>query len=116
MSVLGRVQYRWKHTAPNVEVAVRAYLLDPGSYLELFDLALALAVYVISIVLFLRYKRDYMVPLLFLGLFLFPLQFSIWFLQPDAMLDLPAPMNILEAVYIFFIKFGLLVTLLLLRR
>ncbi|MFW6181965.1 MAG: hypothetical protein ACOC8N_09465 [Spirochaetota bacterium] len=101
---------------PNLEDAVWVYLLDPGSYLKLFDLALALAVYVMSVILFLRYKRDYMVPLLFIGLFLFPLQFSIWFLRPDAVLDLPAPMNILEVVYIFFIKFGLLVTLLLLRR
>lgn len=95
---------------------MRGYLLDPGSYLQLFDLALALAIYVISIILFLRYKRDYMVPLLFLGLFLFPLQFSIWFLQPDVVLDLPSPLNILEAVYIFFVKFGLFLTLLLLRR
>jgi hypothetical protein len=100
----------------NQETAVRGYLLNPGSYLQLFDLALVLALYVVSIVLFLRYKRDYMVPLLFLGLFIFPLQFSIWFLQPEAVLDLPSPMNLLEVVYIFFVKFGLFVALLLLRR
>jgi hypothetical protein len=95
---------------------VRSLFLDPGSYAHLVDLALSLIIYGISIRLFLKYKRDYMVPLLFMGLFLFPLQFSIWYLQPELVLDIPARLNILEVVYIFFVKFGVLFTILLIRR
>jgi hypothetical protein len=53
---------------------------------------------------------------LFLGLFIFPLQFSIWFLQSRINLSFPMEINVLEVVYLFFVKFSVLVTLILARR
>jgi len=92
------------------------FLLTPNMYFYLFDLALALCIYGISIVLFLTYQRGKLGPILFLGLFIFPLQFSIWFLQSRISLSLPMQINILEVVYLFFVKLSVLVTLILARR
>jgi hypothetical protein len=85
-------------------------------YFYLFDLALAVCIYGISIVLFLTYKRGKLGPILFLGLFIFPLQFSIWFLQSRISLSFPMQIDILEVFYLFFVKFSVLVTLILARR
>ncbi len=85
-------------------------------YFYLFDLALAVCIYGISIVLFLTYQRGKLGSILFLGLFIFPLQFSIWFLQSRISLSLPMQINILEVVYLFFVKLSVLVTLILARR
>jgi hypothetical protein len=88
----------------------------PTVYFYLFDLALAVCIYGISIVLFLTYKRGKLGPILFLGLFIFPLQFSIWFLQSRISLSFPMQIDILEVFYLFFVKFSVLVTLILARR
>lgn len=90
--------------------------LTPDRIFYLFDLALALCIYGISIVLFLTYKRGNLGPILFLGLFIFPLQFSIWFLQSRINVSFPLQDNVLEILYIFFVKFSVLITLLLARR
>jgi hypothetical protein len=90
--------------------------LTPTVYFHLFDLALAVCIYGISIVLFLTYKRGKLGPILFLGLFIFPLQFSIWFLQSRINLSFPMQIDILEVFYLFFVKFSVLVTLILARR
>jgi len=90
--------------------------LTPTVYFYLFDLALAVCIYGIAIVLFLTYQRVKLGPILFLGLFIFPLQFSIWFLQSRISLSFPMEINILEVVYLFFVKFSVLVTLILARR
>jgi hypothetical protein len=92
------------------------FTLTPDRIFFLFDLALALCIYGISIVLFLTYKRGNLGPILFLGLFIFPLQFSIWFLQSKISLSFPLQANVLEILYIFFVKFSVLITLLLARR
>jgi hypothetical protein len=67
-------------------------------------------------VLFLTYKRGKLGPILFLGLFIFPLQFSIWFLQSRISLSFPTQIDILEVVYLFLVKFSVLVTLVMARR
>ena len=72
----------------------------PGVYFYLVDLAFAVCIYGISIVLFLTYRRGRLGPMLFLGLFIFPLQFSIWFLQ--SRISLTLPINLLEVVYLLF--------------
>jgi hypothetical protein len=94
----------------------KPFPISPELYFYLLDVVLALSMYVISIVLFLKYRRDNMVPLLFMGLFIFPLQFSMWFLPERVALAFPVQANILEIFYLFFIKISLLVTLLLSRR
>jgi hypothetical protein len=95
---------------------MRSFFLDPNFTVYLIDTLLAVAIYGFSIALFLKYKKDFMVPLLFFGLFLFPLQFSIWYLQPRITLVLPSKMNLLDVVYLLALKVSLLVTVLLIRR
>ncbi len=85
-------------------------------YFRLFDLGVALAIYVLAVILFLKYKRDYMTPILFFGLFVFPLQFAVWFFQSRLQVNLPPQFNILEILYIMFIKLSVLVTLIFVRR
>jgi len=85
-------------------------------YFRLLDLVIALMIYVFSVVLFLKYKRDYMTPILFFGLFVFPLQFAIWFLQSRLQVNLPPQFNVLEVFYIMFLKLSVLVTLIFVRR
>jgi len=85
-------------------------------YFRLFDLGVALAIYVLAVILFLKYKRDYMTPILFFGLFVFPLQFGVWFLQSRLQVNLPSQFNILEILYIMFIKLSVLTTLIFVRR
>jgi len=89
---------------------------SPDFYFSLFDSALALCIYGISIALFTTYKRGNIGPVIFIGLFIFPLQFSIWFLPGRINLTLPDQINVLEVFYLFFVKFSVLVTLLLARR
>jgi hypothetical protein len=88
----------------------------PDFYFILFDSALALCIYGISIVLFLTYKRRTIGPIIFFGLFIFPLQFSIWFLQSRFDVASPDQFNVLELVYLFSVKFSVLATLILEER
>ena len=92
------------------------YETGPDIYFYLFDSALALCIYGISIVLFMTYRRGNIGPILFLGLFIFPLQFSIWFLQSRLNLSVPTQINVLELLYLFFVKFSILITMLLARH
>ncbi|MGQ9615036.1 MAG: hypothetical protein ACUVWJ_01400 [Spirochaetota bacterium] len=91
------------------------YILNIRLSFQFGDTALALIIYALSIILFLKYKRDFMTPVLFFGLFLFPLQFSIWFLRIRLDTALPQ-VKLLEIVYIFFLKLSILVSLLMCRR
>ena len=91
------------------------YILNIRLSFQFGDTALALIIYALSIILFLKYKRDFMTPVLFFGLFLFPLQFSIWFLRTRLDTALPQ-VKLLEIVYIFFLKLSILVSLLKCRR
>lgn len=89
---------------------------QPGVYFYWFDALLAFALLVISISLFLQHKRGYIAPILVLGLFLFPLQFSIWFLPTRIQLSVADGINILEVFYLLFLKLCFLISLLLSRR
>ncbi len=89
---------------------------NPDLMFKWFDLALGVGIYGLSVVLFLRHTKDYMAPILFLGLIIFPLQFSIWFLQRKFNFTFPSQINILEIFYLLFIKVCILMTLLLSRR
>ena len=88
----------------------------PGSYFYWFDMALVLCIYVLAAVLFLKHKREYITPLLVFGLFLFPLQFGIWFLSSNMQLAFFADTNILRVMYLFFLKLCVLLTVVLSRR
>ena len=88
----------------------------PDFYFRLFDLTVACAIYAFSIVLFFKYRRDYMTPVLFFGLFVFPLQFAVWFLQSKLQVNLPPQFNILEIFYLLFFKLSILVALIFVRR
>ena len=90
--------------------------VQPESYFYWFDVFLSFFLLVISAVLFLKHRRGYITPILFLGLFLFPLQFSIWFLPVRLPQALASGINILAIFYLLFVKLCFLISLLLSRR
>ena len=91
------------------------FLIKPDIIFQWADVLLAFLLLVVSLLLFLRHKRGYITPVLLMGLFLFPLQFSIWFL-PAPRLSGAFGMNLLEVLYLLFVKVCLLFALLLSRR
>ena len=91
---------------------VRLYFSDPNNCLSWLDIALALAVYALSIVLFLKRKRGYIAPLLVFGIFLFPIQFSIWFLASKVNVVFFPNLNFFAVFYLFFLKVCLIATFL----
>lgn len=84
---------------------------NPDLYFYGFDLALSLCLYGFSIALFLRQKREFLTPLLFFGLFIFPFQFSQWFLSEKIALVISTPVEIFEILYQLFIKVCLILSL-----
>lgn len=91
------------------------FLIKPDIIFQWADVLLAFLLLVVSLLLFLRHKRGYITPVLLMGLFLFPLQFSIWFL-PAPRLSGAFGMNLLEILYLLFVKVCLLFALLSSRR
>jgi hypothetical protein len=91
---------------------VRSYFSDPNNCFSWFDIALALAVYALSIFLFLKRKRGYIAPLLVFGIFLFPIQFSIWFLASKVKVLFFPNLNFFEVFYLIFIKVCLIASIL----
>jgi hypothetical protein len=91
---------------------VQSYFSDPSNRLYWLDIALALAVYALSIVLFLKRKRGYIAPLLVFGIFLFPIQFSIWFLASKVNVVFFPNLNFFEVFYLLFLKVCLVATIL----
>jgi hypothetical protein len=92
------------------------FFIQPEYYFYWFDVLLSFSLLVLSVFLFIKHKRGYMTPILLLGLFLFPLQFSIWFLPTRMQLSEAYGINILEVFYLLFIKICFLISLLLSRR
>lgn len=76
-----------------------------------FDSAMALALYGISLYLYIKRRRGYMQPLVLFGLFIFPLQFSIWFLWRDAQVVSSHSTRVTEIIYLLFVKISLLLSL-----
>jgi hypothetical protein len=95
---------------------MRSLFVQPDVLFGWFDTLLAFLLLVLSVILFLRHKRGYMTPVLFAGLFLFPLQFSIWFLPARVQLSETFGINLLQMVYLLFVELCLLISLLLSRR
>lgn len=95
---------------------MRIIFSNPDLYFYWFDVALTLCIYTLSIILFLKHKRGYITPLLFFGLFIFPLQFSMWFLSDKFNFIELVRTNFFEIFYLLFIKFCLILTIILARR
>ena len=90
----------------------KSFFSNPNNYLYWPDIALVLAVYALSIVLFLKRKRGYITPLLVFGIFLFPIQFSIWFLASRVNVVFFPNLNFFEVCYLLFLKVCLIATIL----
>jgi len=80
------------------------------------DVGLSLVIYAISIVLFIRHIRGYIIGILIFGLFVFPLQFSIWFLPSKPVQVSITTLNLFEVLYLILLKVAVLITLLLYER
>ncbi|UCB45421.1 MAG: hypothetical protein JSV25_14610 [Spirochaetota bacterium] len=94
-----------------------SFFSGPGTYFYWSDVVIALGVYILALILILKHKRGYITPVLFFGLFIFPLQFSIWFLSSKLPVALVSSgINFLEIFYLLLLKLTLLVSLLSLRR
>ena len=91
------------------------FLLRPEVIFQWADVLLAFFFLLVSVPLFLRHKPGYITPILILGLFLFPLQFGIWFLSTPRLVG-EFGINLLEVLYLLFVKVCLLFALLLSRR
>jgi hypothetical protein len=92
--------------------SVRAYFGNPNNCFYWVDMALVIVVYGLSIALFLNRNRGYIAPLLIFGIFLFPVQFSIWFLASKVnVVFFPNP-GFFEVFYLFFLKACLIATFL----
>jgi len=87
------------------------FFSNPDLYLYIFDTFMTLLIYVFSIVLFLKQKREYIAPLLIFGLFLFPIQFSIWFLKKNIESISIMGIGLFEIIYQLFLKLSLILTI-----
>jgi len=89
------------------------FLFDPLTIFKWFDIFLALVIYVLAIISILRYRHGYIIPMLIFGLFIFPIQFSIWFV-PNRFFDTTIMgFRLIEIIYLLLLKFLLLVSLIL---
>jgi hypothetical protein len=87
------------------------FLVGPDIKFYWLDIALSVFIYVFSLVLFLKYKKAYIIPLLIFGLFVLPLQFSMWFLREELNLIARINVNIFRFIYLFFAKLCLVLTI-----
>jgi len=81
-----------------------------------FDTGLAFIIYIFSIIMLLQHRRGAVTPLLFFGLFIFPLQFAIWFLHTRMHIMVAAGSTILQVMYLVFLKFCVLLSVVLSKR
>jgi len=90
---------------------MNSYFSNQDVYLYCFDTFLALVVYGLSIVLFLKQKREYILPLLIFGLFIFPVQFSIWFLKNNIDIMSIIDVSLFKVLYLLLLKVSLILTI-----
>ena len=57
------------------------FLLIPENIFKWSDIILALIIYIVSIVMLIHHFRGESLPILIFGVFIFPIQFNIWFLE-----------------------------------
>jgi len=91
---------------------MHAYLSSPRNVFICIDMALVLVVYALSLILFLSRKRGSVAPILFFGMFLFPVQFGIWFLASKVNILVYPNLNFFELFYLLFLKFCLIASIL----
>ena len=89
------------------------FLIDSLTIFKWFDILLSLVIYILAIISILRYRHGYIIPILIFGLFIFPIQFSIWFV-PNKFLDTTIMgFRLIEIIYLLLLKFLLLISILL---
>jgi len=87
------------------------FLSNPDINFYWLDIVLSVCIYVFSIVLFLKHKKAYIIPLLIFGLFILPLQFSMWFLREELHFIAQININFFRFIYLFFVKLCLILTI-----
>ncbi len=78
---------------------------------KIVDLALAAVIYTLSAVAILRYPHGYIIPLVIFGLFLFPLQFAIWFIPIKIFEVNILSFQVSDIVYLLLIKVILIISI-----
>jgi len=92
------------------------YFNNPSLYFYWSDIALSMCIYIIAVILFLKHKRGYVIPIIIFGLFVFPIGFSNWFLSEKLVFIIPFQINPLEIFYLIFIKLCVLMAIVFARR
>jgi len=95
---------------------MRTILEQPHIIFYWCDSGFAFIIYIFAIVMLLQHRRGPVTPLLFLGLFIFPLQFSIWFLHTRMHVMVAAGSTILQVLYLVFLKFCVLLSIILSKK
>ena len=92
------------------------FLANPDIKFYWLDVVLSVFIYAFSIALFLKYKKAYIIPLLIFGLFVLPLQFSMWFLRDELNFIAQININFFRFIYLFFAKLCLVLTIIISTR
>jgi hypothetical protein len=92
------------------------FLTNPDIKFYWLDIVLSVFIYAFSITLFLKYKKAYIIPLLIFGLFVLPLQFSMWFLREELNFIAQININFFRFIYLFFAKLCLVLTIIISTR
>jgi len=87
------------------------FFSNPDINFYWLDIVLSVCIYVFSIVLFLKHKKAYIIPLLIFGLFVLPLQFSMWFLREELNFIAQININSFRFIYLFFVKICLVLAI-----
>jgi hypothetical protein len=87
------------------------FLSNPDINFYWLDIVLSACIYVFSLALFLKHKKAYIIPLLIFGLFVLPLQFSMWFLREELNFITQININFFRFIYLFFVKLCLILTI-----
>jgi hypothetical protein len=96
---------------------MNSFFPGPEYYFYWTDVCIAFGIYVLALILILKHRRGYITPVLLFGLFIFPLQFSIWFLSSKLPVVIASlGINFLEIIYLLLLKLTLLFSLLMLKR
>jgi hypothetical protein len=97
---------------PSMLRMTQVYFSNPNNLFHWLDIALVIGIYALSVVLFLERKRGFIAPLLVFGIFLFPVQFSIWFLASRVNIVFYPNLNFFELFYLVFLKLCLIASIL----
>ncbi|RKY01136.1 MAG: hypothetical protein DRP54_04215 [Spirochaetes bacterium] len=88
------------------------FLLIPENIFKWSDIILALIIYIVSIVMLIHHFRGESLPILIFGVFIFPIQFNIWFLENKWDMKISNYYTVLQIIYLLFLKLCILFSLL----